>query len=170
MLLYTQKDKDTPRQATRPERKSLMNELRMNIKMMILSYEEALHNNEAMFSAEESGFRARADKLATEIYPEFDAEFYHRYADNADWPDDEDEEEFFDDCRMAYCSAVSKLDSVGMNIDEITSRYNNARREIILNRDEYVIKAFRSVPDEFWIGEDWESEFRSIYFSSIYNG
>ena len=57
-----------------------------------------------------------------------------------------------------------------MNIDEITSRYNNARREIILNRDEDVIKAFRSVPDEFWIGEDWESEFRSIYFSSIYNG
>ena len=61
-----------------------MNELRMNIKMMILSYEEALHNNEAMFSAEENDFRARADKLATEIYPEFDAEFYHRYADNAD--------------------------------------------------------------------------------------
>ena len=85
-------------QPTRAERKSLMNELRMNIKMMILSYEEALHNNEAMFSAEESGFRARADKLAKEIYPEFDAEFYHRYADNADWPDDEDEEEFFDDC------------------------------------------------------------------------
>ena len=90
--------------------------------------------------------------------------------DNADWPDDEDEEEFFDDCRRAYCSAVAKLDSVGMNIDEIASRYNNARREIILNRDEYVIKAFRRVPDEFWIGEDWESEFRSIYFSSIYNG
>lgn len=147
-----------------------MNELRMNIKMMILSYKEALHHNEAMFSAEEIGFRARADKLATEIYPEFDAEFYHRYADNADWPNDEDEEEFFDDCRRAYGSAVAKLDSVGMNIDEITSRYNNARREIILNRDEDVIKAFRSVPDEFWIGEDWENEFRSIYFSAIYNG
>ena len=157
-------------QPTRAERKSIMNELRMNIKMMILSYEEAIHHNEAMFSAEENDFIARADKLAAEIYPEFDAEFYHRYADNADWPDDEDEEEFFDDCRIAYCSAVAKLDSVGMNIDDITSRYNNERREIILNRDEDVIKAFRSVPDEFWIGEDWENEFRSIYFSAIYNG
>ena len=147
-----------------------MNELRMNIKMIILSYEEALHNNEAMFSAEENDFRARADKLAKEIYPEFDAEFYHKYADNADWPDDEDDDEFFDECRGAYGSAVAKLDFVGMNIDEITARYNNARREIILNRDEDVIKAFRSVPDEFWIGEDWENEFRSIYFSAIYNG
>lgn len=147
-----------------------MNELRMKIKMMIVSYKEALDHNQAMFTEEENDLRARADKLAKEFYPEFDAEFYHRYADAADWPDDEDEEDRFDECRMAYGRAAAHLDAVGLNIAEIADRYNKARREIIQNRDNDIIRAYKSVPADFWTGESWENEFKSLYNRAIYNG
>lgn len=147
-----------------------MNELRMKIKMMIASYKEALDHNQAMFTEEENDLRARTDNLAKEIYPEFDAEFYHHYADNEDWPDDDDDEEFFDDCRTAYRRAVDNLDYVGMKISDIMDRYNKARREIIQNRDDDVIRAYKSIPDDFWIGDSWEKEFKSLYNRAIYNG
>ncbi len=102
------------------------------------------------------------ESLAKKLFPEYDSERYHYYAEN-EWREDfketPEDEEYNERCEEAYRDACYYINEYYGDL-EIAKRHQEIKDKIYVEISD-LAKQAENVEDSFWRGEPWEHKFRT---------